>query len=117
MTPEQETDMTKLTGDYITEYYHQTRGVGHTQAMMDGVGSESVVIVANHQQARELKTRQPLVLFIPSQDSSDKLRGLRRPLHIDNHAFTVIWAEVREALNNAEKRIAGLESKLVKLRV
>ncbi len=117
MTIDQEKDMIKLVGDHITEYYQKTRGVGHTRAMIDGIGTSSVVIVVNDQQRKELQKWQPLGLYIVlSHDLGDKLRGLRSPLHIDNHAFEVIWAEARMALDKAENKIARLESKLAKAR-
>lgn len=106
--------MIKLTGDHITEYYQRTRGVGHTRAMIDGIGASSVVVVVNNQQGRALQAYQPLGLYIASYDFAEKSRGLCLPLHIDNHAFGVIWAEARKALDKAGDKIARLESKLAK---
>ena len=108
--------MIKLTGDHITEYYQRTRAVGHTQAMIDGIGAGSVVVVTNHQQERALQAQQPLGLYITSCDFGEKSRGLCLPLHIDNHAFEVIWAEARKALNKAENKIVRLESELAEAR-
>lgn len=107
--------MIKLIGDHITDYYQGTRGVGHTQAMIDGVGDRSIVVVANHRQIKALTDLTLAQHVFPVYDINEKLRGLRLPLHIDNHAFTMIWAEGREALDSAERRITELERKLGKV--
>lgn len=105
--------MIKLTGDHIVEYYQGTRGVGHTRAMVDGVGNRSIIVVANSRQVKALARLTLAQHVFPVHDIGETLRGLRLPLHIDNHAFETIWDEVRKALNNAERRIVKLESKLV----
>ena len=99
----------KLIGDRVTEYYWQTRGVGHTRAMMEGVGDKSIVVVVDQRQTRQLQSRWPGVNYMIVPDIGEKLHGLRAPLHIDNYAFTTIWAEARKALDEAESIMVELE--------
>jgi hypothetical protein len=95
--------------DLIT-YYNCTRGVGHTQGMLEGANytDNALILVSNRHQVDYLKKQigSPKSVYITS-DSDRALRGCRKPLFIDN-------AETFSIFRTALSEIEYLESEIAK---
>lgn len=101
-----------MQGDMIFEYFRQTRGVGHTKALLTGLSNNSLVLVGNDLQRSAIE-RQALDLgsiirAIPLTRFESQMRSLRLPLVIDNHAFIQLWLDARQGMRLLDKEIKRL---------
>lgn len=79
-------------------YFEETRGVGHTMALLNGARNtmDATIMVNSEWLARDLKKECPHAMIVTPK-SIDELRGANRPLLIDNSVMVEIL----------EKAIAG----------
>jgi len=96
----------------LSAYHVSTRQVGHTTAMLEGAKNTDGIIILAHNMdfARQLAKQCPDAIPISWQeDGLLSLRGMRRPLLIDNAA---IWS----ILSEAAKEIQSLQAEIMKLK-
>jgi hypothetical protein len=86
----------------IFEYYHSTRGVGHTTAMLKGArfSKETLVIVHDEKLAGLLKRDYDCKYITLS--NLVNLRGQRCPMVIDHYALTILLAGAIECLEQPQ---------------
>lgn len=109
----------KMIGDVLAQYYEMTRQVGHTRAMFEGVGDSSIIVAANARQAndfQEVLNRKGIKARVVTIDRMDEqLRGMRGPIHIDNAAFVVLWADVRNTLKSMSERVEKMREQAAEM--
>ena len=104
--------------DLIT-YYQMTRGVGHTQGMLEGANYTDNALI--------LTSNGPLSYFLKSQIGSPKsvyvtpynsrvLRGHRRPLFIDNAELCSIFSSALERIEQLEFELAQRNRDMTEMR-
>ena len=89
-------------------YYTTTRGNGHTALMKEGTKhyqGDKLVLVG---QMHEHKNTETKLCETISLNSLDKLRGLNKPLAIDNHALATIFENSMTEILNLEGEINTL---------
>lgn len=102
---------TKQRLEDIRNYYMTARQCGHTTAMVKGAQNvDSVAILAaSHDHARILKQLAPnadcISLYTPTA-----LRGMRRPLLVDNHTMHVLLSDALQEIERLEKRVSDLSN-------
>lgn len=103
-----------MQGDMIFEYFSQTRGVGHTKALLTGLPNNSLVLVGTDKERRPIE-RQALdfgsvIRAISLTRFESQMRSLRLPLVIDNHAFIQLWVDARQGMRLLDKEIKRLNA-------
>jgi hypothetical protein len=94
----------------IAGYFGSTRGIGHTTAVIKGYNMTPlpVAIVHNKDFGDRVYRGQNYVAL----DDLASLRGVRRPLVIDNHAFQLICQQALETITDLETENRILKSKI-----
>jgi len=104
----------------LREYLSDTRQCGHTQAILEGARRTDgvVVVVGKLAEASLLKKRLPAARFV-SLDMLYQLKGLRKPLLLDNAALFQLldraihdWGLLQQAHSKAVAEVAGLTEQL-----
>jgi hypothetical protein len=93
----------------LKDYYMATRQCGHTTAMIRGVQNvdNAAILATTCDHAKTLKRIAPNVDVIPMY-SHHALRGMRKPLVLDNMTMEQILAEALHEINRLEKQVSDL---------
>lgn len=92
----------------LANYYSINRQVGHTSIMLNGTNSceNSAIVVHNHDFGTHLKKQCNKTTQIISVNSLDKqLRGLSKPLVIDNATLFSLFSEASEKISELELKL------------
>jgi hypothetical protein len=100
---------TKQRLEDLRNYYATTRQCGHTTVMVRGAQNVDTVAIlaASHNHARILKQLAPKADCI-SLYATTALRGMRKPLLVDNHTMHVLLSDALEEIERLEKRVSDL---------
>jgi hypothetical protein len=97
----------------IIHYYSSTRQVGHTTGMLEGANyvDNPLILVHSTEMGDHIKRRMGAknVSFV-SLNSKSFLRGLKKPLFIDNCAAWVLFKEALHEIQTLEEKIKKLEA-------
>jgi hypothetical protein len=102
---------TKQRLEDLRNYYAATRQCGHTTAMVRGAQNVDTVAIlaASQDHARTLKQMAPkadcISLYAPTA-----LRGMRKPLLVDNHTMHVLLSDALQEIERLEKRVSDLSN-------
>lgn len=96
----------------ILDYYNLTRQVGHTTGMLEGANYTDGALILTHNMvmAEELKKNlgSPSSVTLQSIHSDSMLRGMKKPLFVDNAAWQVLLSEAFNEIaqiNNENTRL------------
>ena len=95
----------------ILEYYSSRRGVGHTDAMVDGAKHTDGVIVITNNSSMPTILRGKLKkaeIFTCDSDLERMLLGRDKPLVLDNAAVVELFSGVLDIIADLEATIRGL---------
>lgn len=96
----------------LAYYYASSRQVGHTTAMMRGAKVSDCLILAHNQcGARNIKLLAPMGSVISLASMGERLRGIRKPLLIDNAAMSEILQGALAEIERLEQKVATARRK------
>ena len=96
----------------LLQYYRTNRAVGHTTTMIEGAANtDCIVIVANEKQAyiRERLTGQTVLSI---NNLNQRLRGMNKPLAIDNSAIYLILQRLLEEIDDRDQKLLEVKQAL-----
>ncbi|MDB4314459.1 hypothetical protein N9955_00360 [bacterium] len=87
----------------ILEYYLVNRQRGHTTAMLKGAGEANAIVLAgNGLQSEMFEKQHKLKSFSINSEFGNKLRGMNRPLVIDNYAMMDLLNQTLSVMNEKD---------------
>ena len=99
----------------IKDYYDLTRGVGHTTGMLEGANYIDNALILTHSMKMGEYIKKmlgsPKSVTIQSIHSNDMLRGMRKPLFIDNATLWLLFSEALAEMETLEKENERLRQK------
>lgn len=111
----------------LCTYYSRTRGVGHTRAMVNGIGEGKTLVLSNRPNSLASELRgltgtssasigPGSVQVIGFDDIQRALAGQRLPLLIDHDAMREIMLRAGAEVDRLKRRIRELNDELTSLK-
>lgn len=100
---------------WLRAYIDTRRGVGHTFTMVNGVRNNdvgAVVLVVSQTHANQFKKECPKETRFVAWDDLDKIKGLSKPLAVDNFTLSQILGDVLDAFNQLREENEQLKWEL-----
>jgi len=99
----------------LVSHFESARQCGHTTAMLNGaLSSRGCLVLAGNQESGEFienlvgPAADIIVIGVPGLRDG-RLRGLHKPLVIDNHAAAILFGDALREINRLESKLADIK--------
>lgn len=103
--------------DEVIQYYHLTRGSGHTETNLSRLEGDYWVVVSTQNDIENLSPKYniPPERFVTLGDFYEKTVGSRKPLVFDNFALCELLGGLKNDLAAKQVRIDKMKTKISKV--